>query len=113
VFDKKTGKELEVHEYGRYKFMAFDDPENTTDICFYDPDWLKQKIQDCESDEARTQYISRLESDPEFAKYQSRKTVYITDVGFTKIEKGMIVYEEQDYIIKCSPTARSHQYLAF
>lgn len=113
VFDKKTGKELEVHEYGRYKFMAFDDPENTTDISFYDPEWLKQKIKDCSSDKERAQYISRLESDQEFAKYQSRKTVYITDVGFTKIEKGMIVYEEQDYIIKCSPTARSHQYLAF
>lgn len=113
VFNKITGEEYAIHEYSKYVYMEFDDPQNTTEVRFYDPSKIQDIMDNIADKTERAKFKKRIASDPDFAKHQSQRYVYITDIAFSKIDKGSIIYEQDSLIIKCTPTARSHAYLAF
>jgi hypothetical protein len=108
------GHEYEMTSYGKYQYMDFDANDNYTEVQFYDPVYGQKRFEeDCEHNKERASELRvRYATDPEFVKRYERYTLHINDVSFKRIENGALIYEQEGYIIRCTPVG-VHSYLAF
>ena len=113
VFNKHTGKEYESQDSDKYEFMSFDNPVEQTCIAFQDEELLKEKSNEIKDASEREYYKERLTNNDEFMRGQCRRSIRITNTNFTKAENGSLIYEVDNYIVKCTPVCLARNILAF
>ena len=113
VFNKHTGKEYETQDSDKYEFMSFDNPVEQTSIAFQDEALLKERVNEIKGASDRKYYKERLKNNDEFMRGQCRRSIRITNTNFTRTENGSLVYEVDDYIVKCTPVCLARNILAF
>lgn len=96
VFNKSTGEEYELPQFGNYRYLDFGSVNNSTEILFYDYEKGRSQLK-------KNSDVDRFDTDEEFRKRQSQCTRHLQDTKFKNIEDGALIYEVEDVIVKCTP----------
>lgn len=113
VFNKHTGKEYESQDRDKYEFMSFDDPVEQTSIAFQDEELIEETLKEIKGASDRKCFRDRIKNNDEYARGACRRTIRITNTSFTRAENGSLVYEVDNYIVKCTPVCSARNILAF